>query len=109
MHEISLNRRVKDRYATDIPARCFIRNQSLRFEDCTIVNLSRTGAAAHFPPHLRLAPGMDIDCEIVVPGSFEQVHRKATLVWFSPVQHLGGIRFDRMVDEVSFGRLIALR
>ncbi len=107
--EIAINRRGKDRFATEILAKYFFKNLSMRYEDCTIVNLSRTGAAIEFPAHQELHQGEQVFIELIVPRSFEQITVKGTLRRIQPSEHIGGIRFEELLDERIFELLLSLK
>ncbi len=105
--EISINRRGKDRYTTDIAAQYFIKKQSDRYENCIIVNMSRTGAAVRFPRRETITKGAEVFIEVILPQGFEQFTLKGVIKRVQEKEAIGGIHFCEMLDEFIFEKLVA--
>jgi hypothetical protein len=101
------DRRAKDRFQSKTMVQYFIKRHSLRYMDCDLVDVSRTGIAIRVPLSEDIITGMDVSLEIALPGSLEQmtltgrVHR---------VQRgekiLAGIKFDVPLGQEVLDRLI---
>jgi len=101
------DRRSKDRFQANTMVQYFIKRRSLRYMDCELVDVSRSGIAIRVPLSEDIIAGMDVSLEIAVPGSLEQmtltgrVHR---------VQRgekiLVGIKFDVPLEQGVLDRLI---
>ena len=106
-NEFKLNRRASDRYSTSLMAKYFIKNKSMRFEDCTVIDLSRTGAGIEFPSGETLTEGAEIFIELTVPDGFEQLHVKGTIQRVDSEQSVGGVRFCETLDKHTYFKLVA--
>jgi len=101
------DRRAKDRFQARTMVQYFLKNRSLRYMDCDLVDVSRSGIAIRVPLTEDIIPGMDVSLEIAVPGSLAQmtvagrIHR---------VQRgrkiLAGIKFDIPLEQDVLDRLI---
>ncbi len=107
--DFSINRRSWHREDVDLPARYFIKKQSSRYMDCTIVNLSRSGAAVLFPEGEILDKGAPLFLEVTVPHSFEQVTLRGELQrnYREGGKLHGGVKFDVLVPKDIFPKLVS--
>jgi hypothetical protein len=105
--EFHLNRRSRDRANVKIPAQYFIKSKSVRYESCTIINLSRTGAAVLFFPNEIVRSGGLIFLDIVIPRTFEQITLRGELkrVYAKGDMGVAGIKFETMLPEKVFSNL----
>jgi hypothetical protein len=105
--EFNFNPRKWRRAAVQLPAQYFIRGQSSRYADCTIVKLSRNGAAVLFPPSEPLKAKSSIFFEFMVPNTFEQLTLKGELKNKNSGNDgcVGGIEFACLLPEEMFARL----
>jgi len=102
-----LNRRTLNRIKTEIQAQYFIKKQSQRYERCTIVDISRSGAAIRFPLQEQLQSGSIIFLELALPRSSRQLTLQGQL---RRIQHtdnelIGGIKFKDLLDGETFQNL----
>lgn len=106
--DFSVNRRSSPRETVEMPAQYFIKKQSARYMDCSIVNLSRSGAGVLFPEGETLDKGALIFLEVVVPRSFEQVTLRGEIKrnFHENGKLYGGIQFDALVSEDIFSKLV---
>jgi c-di-GMP-binding flagellar brake protein YcgR len=105
--DFKINRRKWHRESVKIQAQYFLKGQSLRYQDCTIVNLSRSGAGVLFPANSSFAVKTPIYLEIIIPQTTEQFTirgevknkhtRKEGLV--------GGIQFETLLPENMLSKL----
>jgi len=105
--EFYLNRRSRDRANVKIPAQYFIKSKSMRYESCTIINLSRTGAAVLFFPNEIVRSGSLVFLDVVIPKTFEQITLRGELkrVYAKGEMAVGGIKFETMLPEKVFNSL----
>ena len=68
----------------------------MRYMDCELVDVSRSGMAIRVPASETVASGMEVSLEITLPGSLDQITVRGTVAWFlSGKTVLVGIRFER--------------
>lgn len=105
--EFNLNPRKWRRAAVQLPALYFIKGQSSRYMDCTILNLSRNGAGVLFPYSEPLKAKSSIFFELMVPNVFEQMSIRGELKNISKRNDgcVGGIEFASLLPEDMFARL----
>jgi hypothetical protein len=105
--EFNINPRKWRRAAVQLPAQYFIKGQSSRFMDCTIVNLSRNGAGVLFPLSESLRAKSSIFFEFVVPNTFVQLTVRGELKNKNSRNDgfVGGIEFASLLPEEMFARL----
>jgi len=103
-----VNRRSLDRVKTEIQAEYFIKKQSVRYEGCTVIDISRSGAAIRFPAHEKLQKGAIVFLDIVLPGSFRKLTLQGELkrIQVKGNENIGGIRFQELLDKLTFHDLI---
>ncbi|MFC1591590.1 PilZ domain-containing protein [Thermodesulfobacteriota bacterium] len=108
MDDLTLNRRGKDRFRADLRVQYFIKNQSMRYQDCGVIDISRTGIALEFPANEELNPDADIFLEITVPGSFDQLTVPGIIkrIQRGGGQNIGGVKFIEILDPMTFSKLI---
>jgi len=107
--DFSINRRASRRENANLPAQYFIKKQSARYMDCTIVNLSRSGAGVLFPAGETLDKGAPVFLDVVVPKSFEQLTLRGEIKrnYHEGSKLFGGIKFDSLLPEDMFIKLVA--
>jgi hypothetical protein len=108
--DFSINRRGCRRENANLPAQYFIKKQSARYMDCTIVNLSRSGAGVLFPAEETLDKGAAVFLDVVLPKSFEQVTLRGEIKRNYPQggKLYGGIKFDLLLAEDMFAKLVTV-
>jgi len=100
-------RRAYVRFRSNTMVQYFIKKRSMRYMDCSLIDVSRNGIGIRISASEDIASGMDISLEITVPGSLDRmtlsgrVHR---------VQHdetiLAGIKFDIPLEQAVLAKLI---
>ena len=107
MDKTTHDRRGKSRIRTDITARYFIKGYSLRYQECQIIDLSRSGAAVKFPGEKDLKYGREVFIEILVPGSLQQLNLQGRIkrTEGEEEKNIGGIRFNALLDEMILEKL----
>jgi hypothetical protein len=107
VNEIKFNRRQWRRKTVQIPAQYFIKNQSKRYLDCTVINLSRNGAAVQFPTFELLKAKAAIFLDIMVPKTFQQLTLRGELKikYRNQTGLIGGIKFESLLQEDMFSKL----
>jgi hypothetical protein len=105
--QFNFNPRKWHRSAVELPAQYFIKGQSARYLDCTIINLSRSGATVQFPPNELLKARASIFFELLVPKTCEQLTVKGELKTKHKSQdgHICGIQFEALLPEDMFAKL----
>ena len=105
--QFSFNPRKWHRAAVQLPAQYFIKGQSARYLDCTIIKLSRSGATVLFTPNELLKVKAAIFFELLVPKTCEQLTVKGEL----KTKHKSedgltcGIQFESLLPEDMFAKL----
>ena len=107
MEEFKVNRRNKKRFDTELKAQYFLKSQSLRYQECTVINISCTGAAINYYKHERLILGTKIFLKIFDITGFEQIDIEGVLSWITRKgnETICGIKFNEILDDSKFGRL----
>jgi hypothetical protein len=106
--EFENNRRKWQRKTVQLPAQYFIKAQSTRHGECTIVNLSRGGAAALFPPNEPVTVKAPIFLGLFIPKTLERLTLRGEVIikYKSGDGLLGGIQFESLLPEDLFAKLI---
>jgi c-di-GMP-binding flagellar brake protein YcgR len=105
--ELKVNRRKWSRETVRIPVQYFIKGESTRYKEGTIVNISRSGAGVLFPLNEPLPIGAQVFLELFVPKSLEQLSLKGEV----KTRHkrgdslIGGIHFIALLPEDLFSKL----
>jgi hypothetical protein len=101
------NRRKWPREAVQIPAQYFIKNQSTKYQDCTVINLSRNGAAVLFPAYEFLQAKVPVFLDLMVPRTVQQLSIKGELKIKYRIRSglVGGIQFATLLQEEMFRKL----
>ena len=101
------NRRSHERFQSNAMVQYFFKKSSMRYMDCDLVNVSRSGMAIRVPASEAVASGMEVLLEITLPGSLDQITVRGTVVWFlSGETTLTGIRFESLIEPELLTRLI---
>lgn len=105
--QFSFNPRKWHRAAVQLPAQYFIKGQSAKYQDCTIINLSRSGATVQLPTSEPLKVKAAIFFELLVPKTCEQLTVKGELKakHKSEDGHTCGIQFEALLPEDMFAKL----
>ncbi len=104
VQEFKGNRRKWPREAVQIPAQYFIKNQSTKYQDCTVINLSRNGAAVLFPVYEFLQAKVPIFLDLLVPRTVQQLSIRGELKikYRNRSGLVGGIQFATLLQEDIF-------
>jgi PilZ domain len=101
-------RRSHERFESNAMVQYFFKKSSMRYMDCELVNVSRSGMAIRVPASESVDSGMEVSLEITLPGSLDQITVRGTVAWFlSEETILAGIRFERLIEPEVLTRLIA--
>jgi hypothetical protein len=105
--EATVNRRKWPRQTVQLPAQYFIKNQSPKYQGCTVLNLSRNGAAVLFPAYEYLKAKGVIFLELIVPKTFQQLTLRGELKakTRNSTGLIGGIQFLSLLREDLLNRL----
>jgi hypothetical protein len=105
--EFNSNLRRWCRAAVRLPAQYFIKGQSIRYMDCTILNISRNGAGVLFPDNEPLDAKSPIFIELKVPNTSEQMNIRGVVKNKSKRNDgcVGGIEFAFLLPEDMIARL----
>ena len=105
--KLNFNPRKWHRAAVQLPAQYFIKGQSSRYMDCTILNLSRSGAGVLFPLSEQLKSRASVFFELIVPNTFEQVTVRGELKNKNARNDglVGGVEFVSLLPEEMFAKL----
>jgi len=102
------DRRGHERFHSHAMVQYFIKKHSLRYMDCGLVDVSRSGMSILVPGPENLAEGMEVSLEITMPGSLEQITLRGTVQWMQPGERIrAGIRFESLLDPATMTRLLA--
>jgi hypothetical protein len=105
--DFKVNRRLWHRESVKIPAQYFIKGQSTKYLDCTIINLSRSGVAVLFPENSPFELKALIYLDIIVPKTFEQFTLRGKVKNKHKKENgfIGGIHFESLLPDDMFGKL----
>ena len=108
LNEFKVNRRKWSRENVQIPVQYFIKGESTRYKEGTIINLSRSGAGVLFPLNEPITIGAQVFMELFLPKTLEQISLKGEV----KTKHkrgeslVGGINFISLLPEDLFGKLV---
>jgi len=101
------DRRAKGRFQANTMVQYFIKKRSVRYMDCDLVDVSRTGIAINVPATEDIVVGMDVSLEISVPGSLDQMTVSGRIHRVQCGEKiLVGIKFDIPLEGHVLDRLI---
>ena len=101
------DRRDYERFETRAMVQYFFKKSSLRFMDCELVDVSRSGVAIRVPVSEDVFFGMDALLEITLPGSLDHITVRGTIAWSQSTETgLVGIRFESLLAPEVLTRLI---
>lgn len=105
--KFNFNPRKWRRASVKLPAQYFIKGQSSRYMDCTIITLSRSGAGVLFPVSEPLKTKSAVFFELIVPKTFEQLTVRGELKNKNTRNDglVGGVEFVSLLPEEMFARL----
>jgi len=101
MDDIKHNRRFKNRSIKDARAQYFLKKYSLRYQDCSIINISPTGAKVKLPRHEKFNQGTEIYLDIYLSAGFKQISVSGMITWFKRSENeiICGVQFAKKLDE----------
>jgi c-di-GMP-binding flagellar brake protein YcgR len=108
LNDLKVNRRKWGRESVQIPVQYFVKGESTRYKEGTIINLSRSGVGVLFPPNEPLTLGAQVFLELFVPKTLEQLSLKGEI----KTRHkrgdslIGGIHFISLLPEDLFIKLL---
>ncbi len=107
LNDLKVNRRKWSRETVRIPVQYFIKGESTRYKEGTIINLSRSGAGVLFPLNEPLTIGAQVFLELFVPKTLEQLSLKgeAKTIYKHGDSLIGGIHFISLLPEELFAKL----
>ncbi len=105
----STDRRSHERVQSNARIQYFIKKNSLRYMDCEMVDVSRSGMGVRIPASEEtVEPDMEVLLEITLPGSLEQVQVRGIILWLQRSESIrAGIRFDALLEPELLTRLMA--
>ncbi len=102
-----IDRRDYERFESSARVQYFLKKRSLRYMDCELTDVSRSGIAIRVSVSEDVFVGMDVLLEITLPGSLDHIILKGTIAWSQSTETgLVGIRFECLMDQEIFTRLI---
>jgi hypothetical protein len=109
MEQQKLERRKWPREPVQLPAQYFIKNQSDKYQDCKVVNISRNGAAVVFPAYEFLKEKFYVFIDLIVPKSLQQLtlRGEVRIRYRENGGLIGGIQFDALVAEPVYNKLVS--
>jgi hypothetical protein len=105
--DFNINRRGKDRVKTRLNAQYFIKKQSSQYLECTVVNLSRTGAAVSVHMREKLVCGTIMFIDIYIPKTLLHVSAQGEIkrVERREGELISGIKFTELLGQSIFEQL----
>lgn len=105
--DIMDNRRRFSRSDTQLKAKYFLEERKGGWEECTIIDVSRTGLGVKFHTGEEISAGSTIHLEISVPTELEPISVEGILKRMEQEgdDFIGSIEFTEALDEDRFGRL----
>jgi hypothetical protein len=106
MEEFKVNVRMWHREPVRLPAMYLIKNRADRYMFCTIVKLSRNGAAVLFPPDGGVQDNDELLFEIIVPRTSVQLNIEGQVRdnYVHGDETITGIQFDTLLPETMYTR-----
>jgi len=102
------DRREHERFESSARVQYFLKKRSMRYMDCELVDVSRSGIAIRVPVSEDVFVGMDVLLEITLPGSLDHITVRGTIAWSQSTETgLVGIRFESMLEPDVLTRLLA--
>ena len=107
VQETALDRRRWPRQPVRLPARYFIKDCSTRFQDCTIINISRGGATVLLPGYEYFQNKGYFYLDFIVPKTVQQLSLRGQIRMKQNQRAglLAGIQFDKLLPEPLFNRI----
>jgi len=108
LNEFKVNRRKWSRETVQIPVQYFIKGESTRYKEGTIINVSRSGVGMLFPPNEPLTIGAQVFLELFVPKTLEQLSLKGEVKTLQKRGDslIGGIHFISLLPDDVFIKLV---
>jgi len=104
----NIDRRDHERFKSSARVQYFFKKRSLRYMDCELIDVSRSGIAIQVAVSEEVFFGMDVMLEITLPGSLDLVTVSGTIKWSQSTETgLVGIRFDDLLTPEVLTRLIS--
>jgi hypothetical protein len=107
MIENSGERRKWPRASIRLPAQYFIKDSSSRFQDCTVISMSRSGASVLLPGYEFIKEKGFFYLDFFVPKTVQQLSIRGQ-VRMKCSQRGGivaGIQFDKLLPEHTFNKI----
>jgi len=102
------DRRSHERFDSRAMVQYFLKQHSLRYMDCDLLDVSRSGMGVLLPGSEDVAEGMEVSLEITMPGSLEQQTVRGTIQWVQRGENIrAGIRFENLLAPEAMARLLA--
>ncbi len=107
MEDSKYNRRDQDRYQREITAQYFLKKHSMRYQDCTVADISRTGAKVKLPGYEKPPAGSIILLEIIAAPDGDQINIAGVIKWH--VQQgsgtLCGVQFNQRLSANIYAKI----
>jgi c-di-GMP-binding flagellar brake protein YcgR len=100
--------RSKVRIKTDLKAHCFIQNEESQPFECTIIDLSVSGAGVVFQHNGKMSIGDTVGINIFLPNTILHVSVRAEIRWKRrrAKDFICGVQFQELLSERMFQQLI---
>jgi Tfp pilus assembly protein PilZ len=103
-----IDRQGDPRFEREIKAKYSLKNYGLQYNDCTMINISLSGACIQFDKFEAFTIGSKIFLEIFIPESLNQIKVTGEVRWIAQKEYriICGIKFDKMLDPTRFAEFI---
>jgi hypothetical protein len=107
MEAFKYNRRNQDRFHREIKARYLLKKKNFDYQDCELMNISRTGAKVKLPEYEKLTGVTKIILEVFTSSGFEQISIPGLIKWVVREENgiMCGIEFSKKIDEYTLAKL----
>jgi hypothetical protein len=103
----NLDRREHERFESSARVQYFFKKHSMRYMDCELVDVSRSGISIRVSMSEDVFVGMDVLLEITLPGSLDHITVKGVIVWSQSTETgLVGVHFESLLSPEVMTRLI---
>ncbi len=105
MEEYVQDQRSYERAEANILAQYFIKSKSMRYHDCTILNISRAGLAIKFHQEEETDPGAEILMEFLLPPKLEALSLSGEITRIAEDKTVCGIMFRELLPAKAMDQL----
>jgi len=100
--------RIRQRFDVDLKAEISLAGHEAQEHQCTLTNLSASGACLHFDSTTSCKLGMRVDIKISIPETIMHIPNSGEIMWIKQQRNKihAGVRFKDALSEIMMQRLV---